>query len=176
MADEQPQGNVAVNTKTLVDALVLLIPLAVSVTQFLKEERSYELIFLAFAVAMLYFFIRALSNSVALLRGELVAERTAHLATRSNCEANDEKWAANLEALRVAFEGERNRIYDKFRQQVQVLETSLINAVHDIGDPTLQGRIGRMDRDPVTGMLIYSPLSPRNPTIIPPQPPIPPHA
>lgn len=167
-APAPPQPTVvSIGSRALADALVLLLPVATAALQYLKQERSYELIFLAAAIAGLYFIIRGMSQQIVQLRAELVQERAAHASTRSSCEEHEKKFygdlqhareiaAADLEAMRKGFIERIDQIQERRRIESGVLQTSMVNLYNDLSAGIVdKSKLGSFKFNTTTQMVEY---------------------
>lgn len=60
----EEQKTVIVSGKTVADFGAVIVAIATASSQFLREEKSYEVLFLAFAFLALYGFVKVLMNRV----------------------------------------------------------------------------------------------------------------
>lgn len=162
-----PPTAMSLGVKPLVDALAVLIPVGVSAAQFLKGDKSYEVIFLAACVALLYFLFRGNSIRMTALETELHAERDHHERTRDECEQRDVKWQTDMNALREHNASELDKLDQRRRAELGTLETSLVNAFSDLTAMADRRRVGHFERDPNNHMLVYV----RAPVVLPPDVP-----
>ena len=79
--------SVTMPTKVLQDLLAILVPLLTAASQFLKDERSYEVIFLSFAFLALYGYVRSLLGRIDELKITVVTAATEFSALRKKYEA-----------------------------------------------------------------------------------------
>ena len=79
--------SVTMPPKMLQDLLAILVPLLTAASQFLKDERSYEVIFLSFAFLALYGYVRSLLGRIDELKITVVTAATEFSALRKKYEA-----------------------------------------------------------------------------------------
>ncbi len=161
---QPPDTTVQLTAKSIVDALAILVPIATAGAQFLKAEKSYEVVFLAALVALLYFMFRGHAMRTAALERALTAERTAREADRDECQARETKYQGDMQLLREAHAAEMTALDQRRRSELGTLETSLVNAFSDLTAMADRRRVGHFERDPNNHMLTYV----RVPVLLPP--------
>lgn len=169
MADPTPPpaaapGAFSLSIRTLTDALALLIPALITISQYLKAERSYEVIFLGLALTVSYFYLRGQTIQMTALKAELASERAENRALSKEMERRDDKCQADMQVIREKNDSEIAAMDVRYRRMIGTVETSLINAFSDLTVFSDRRRIGHFSRDPLDNMLVYE----RAPVLLPP--------
>lgn len=145
------------SARGLVDVVMLMIPAAAAILQFLKNDRSYEVLALALAFIFLYLYLRLM-----LTRIDELKQQVGHLVQ----EIHDtiERHAAEMQALAEKYEAEITRLIRKHEAYAATANTSTANLFSELSAHAGSRVIGSLDVDPESGAMKY--LKP-----IPPVPP-----
>lgn len=154
MADEK---SVAVSTRGIVDLVMLALPAAAAGLQFIKNERSYEVLALALAFIFLYLYLRLMLSRI----DELKVQVTA-LIQQIKDEAKAHE--AEVRALTEKYEAEIARLTQKHELYAQDANTTTANLFSELSAHAGSRVIGSLAVNKDSGAMLY--LKP-----IPPTPP-----
>lgn len=121
---------IAVNAKTLQDLLALMVPAVTAIMQFMKDERSYEVVFLSIAFILLYMYVKSLLARIEELKVVLTDEVA--------------KATSSLDSLR-----KRHDTY------AQISNASIANLFSDLSSMAGERTIGSLSVHTDSGALQY---------------------
>lgn len=135
------QKTVIVSGKAVADFAAVAVAIATGASQFLRDEKSYEVLFLAFAFLCLYGFVKFLMNRVEELKALL--ESTTNAAERRVTKLSED-YTANI-----------NTMQRRHERYVQISNATIANLFSDVSSFAGSRVIGSLNVDSESGAMIY---------------------
>lgn len=136
------QKTVIVSGKTVADFGAVAVAIATAASQFLREEKSYEVLFLAFAFLCLYGFVKFLMNRVEELKD--ILDRVTR------------EYDAKLTRLSDDYNRNITDMRNKHDAYVQTSNTTIANLFSDVSAYAGSRKIGELSIDKTSGAMVYT--------------------
>lgn len=157
MANLEPyqvsETNTSVSTRAITDIAAIAVPIVTAVMQFMRDEHSYEVIFLSIAFLALYGYLKALLGRI-------------------------EELKTVLRDITLQYQTDLTRVNRKHELYVQISNATVANLFSDVSTFAGERRIGSLTVDSESGAMQYNkandPMPPgerRGRQSVPPTPP-----
>lgn len=151
----QSDTQMSVSTRGIIDLIMLALPAAAAGLQFIKNERSYEVLALALAFIFLYLYLRLMLTQIESLKAQV-----RELVQQLQDEALRHK--QEMAALMDKHQDEVNRLNSKHDAYAQAANTSTANLFSELSAHAGSRIIGSLDVHP-SGAMVYLKPSPAFP-------------
>lgn len=126
----EQQRPVIVSGKTLADFVAVTVSVATAATQFFKDEKSYEVLFLAVAFLFMYGYVKTLISRIDELKGL-------------------------LDKLKLESDTSISNITMRYDRYVQVSNATIANLFSDVSAFAGERAIGSLTVDANSGAMVY---------------------
>lgn len=121
----------SVSTRAITDVAAIAVPIVTAVMQFMRDEHSYEVIFLSIAFLALYGYLKALLGRI-------------------------EELKIVLRDITAQYQADLTRVNRKHELYVQISNATVANLFSDVSSFAGERRIGSLTVEPESGAMLYT--------------------